>query len=146
MEGEIIVRSGTIAEAKKFEPRIFGSSSDPAKYEQATCRVVVGSIGPEIVSFLVTYVRDGRIYIWLCGSLPKVRQRGLLAEMLRLVLPTYQEENVFVKTYPKFYQDMFRWLDKRKFVSEGEIVPNSHPERGPFVQYGTTKKDLLARL
>jgi hypothetical protein len=143
---QINIRFGTIAEARACELAVLGRASDEKEYVDRGARVVVGCSNNQVVSFLVTYIRDGRIYIWLCGSDPNIRGRGYLSQMLRKVLPTYEEEDVFVKTYPKFYSTMYNWISKRGFKFEGEEERNHHTERGPFVRYGTSKKDLMAKL
>jgi hypothetical protein len=149
---QFFINSGTISDARRLEMEIFGNCSDEQDYITRKVKIMVVSYIDHIVSFLVTYVRDGRIYIWLCGTkdivvdgMP-IRRQGFLARMLKLVLPTYKEEGVWVKTYPDYFKDMYSWITKRGFVCECDEPTNKHPERGPFVRFGTTKKDLLSKL
>ena len=151
-EPKVIIREGTIAEALEMELATFGSQSDKQGYLDKKAKIMVVSYNGQVVSFLATYLRDGRIYIWLCGtkdiivdSVP-MRRQGILAQMLKLVLPTYEEEGVFVKTYPQFFKNMYSWITKRGFIYEGDEPDNRHPERGSFARFGTTKKDLLNKL
>lgn len=148
---EIEIRLGDLATAMQMESWIFGNCHSAEEYVKRNPDIVLGYCNGELVSFLATYIRDGRIYIWLCGTVCKsiggvsMRRRGFLSKMLKFILPTYSKEYVFVKTYPQYFREMYSWIQKMGFAYECDEV-TAHSDRGPFCQFGIAKKDLLAKL
>lgn len=91
-------------------------------------------------------------HIWLCGVLPEFRGKGFMKQLFYHCLSgdqnfatsycsddrNYEKSDIIsVHTYPEYYKEMFKLLQKYGFVEQKELV-GKYKEQGRFVRYVTT--------
>lgn len=132
-----------IEKARLFEEKIFGSKSPIEKYEGTK---ILFRYDEECspISFMVSYIRDEKIYIWLCGTLKNAQNKGLFRSLLKQTIEEYPNEVVSVRTYPEYYTNMYNCVKKLGFVETEEI--RNDPIKGRFVQLEVFNQFLIENL
>lgn len=114
--------SASYAECRKLHDMIFGehpvySAEETWRNKSPEC--YMNEMG--FAALVKDHTETSTWHIWLCGTLPQYRGKGVLTSLLMRFFHVHDDVNILtVCTYPKRFPAMYDWIKKRK-SSESDL-------------------------